>query len=305
MLGFHLSIRLELKFGTYLNSKLNGKENRKKEKKREKGKLTVGRSCLASLITMPAQPARPHASAPTDWWVLRALKPSAAPLTFSPGEWAWLARHFFPLANDRIELRFPHRNRRDRLCWPQQILHQTTRASFGLGLRFLRSCSSGYKSGAAPPQTMVRREEIKRGQGKKIAATMCIGRGCCSASPKSIADCPRTTPPTAPWSSTTCSAPSLLSWRIHHRSHAWTRLGPLDHADELTCRSGHGPCSALTADSFFPALVQNRIPSGAVHPLTGARSRWCVWLCRLRQVSGEDARRPLVCALADKIRSRG
>jgi hypothetical protein len=73
-----------------------------KRKKREKGKLTVGHSCLASLITMPAQPARPHASAPTDRWVLRALKPSAAPLTFSPGEWAWLARHFFPLALDRI-----------------------------------------------------------------------------------------------------------------------------------------------------------------------------------------------------------
>jgi hypothetical protein len=146
---------------------------------------------------------------------------------------------------------------------------------------------------------------IREGREKKIAATMCIGRGCCSASPKSIADCPRTTPPTAPWSSATSSAPSPLSWRIHHRSHAWTRLGPLDRADELTCRSGHGPCSALTADSFFPALVQNRIPSGAVRLLTGARSRWCVWLRRLRQVSGEDARRPLVCAPADRIRSRG
>jgi hypothetical protein len=29
MLGFHLCIRLELKFGTDLNSKLNGKENEK------------------------------------------------------------------------------------------------------------------------------------------------------------------------------------------------------------------------------------------------------------------------------------
>jgi hypothetical protein len=86
-LGFHLCIRLELKFGTDLNSRLNGKENRKKRKK-EKGKLTVGRFCLASLITMPAQPARPRASVPTDRWVLRALKPSAAPLTFAPGEWA-------------------------------------------------------------------------------------------------------------------------------------------------------------------------------------------------------------------------
>jgi hypothetical protein len=28
-LGFHLCIRLELKFGTDLNSKLNGKENEK------------------------------------------------------------------------------------------------------------------------------------------------------------------------------------------------------------------------------------------------------------------------------------
>jgi hypothetical protein len=39
MLGFHLCIRLELKFGTDLNSKLNGKEN----KKEIKGKLTCCR----------------------------------------------------------------------------------------------------------------------------------------------------------------------------------------------------------------------------------------------------------------------
>ena len=38
MLGFHLCIRLELKFGTDLNSKLNGKENRKKKKRK---KLTL------------------------------------------------------------------------------------------------------------------------------------------------------------------------------------------------------------------------------------------------------------------------
>jgi hypothetical protein len=168
-------------------------------------------------------------------------------------------------------------------------------------------CFAATVCGPRPPNRVVAMvlPWIREGREKKIAATMCIGRGCCSASPKSIADCPRTTPPTAPWSSATSSAPSPLSWRIHHRSHAWTRLGPLDRADELTCRSGHGPCSALTADSFFPALVQNRIPSGAVRLLTGVRSRWCVWLCRLRQVSGEDARRPLVCAPADRIRSRG
>jgi hypothetical protein len=54
-----------------------------------------------------------------------------------------------------------------------------------------------------------------------------------------------------------------------------------------------------------PHCVRAAVCRGAVRLLTGARSRWCVWLRRLRQVSGEDARRPLVCAPADRIRSRG
>ena len=51
------------------------------------------------------------------------------------------------------------------------------------------------------------------------------------------------------------SDPLPMSWRIHHRSYAWPRLGHRIRADELTCRSSHGPCSALTAGSFFPAHI--------------------------------------------------
>ena len=56
MLGFHLSIRLELKFGTYLNSKLNGKENKKKKRKEKLTCCRLGRNTAwsaqsATLVT--------------------------------------------------------------------------------------------------------------------------------------------------------------------------------------------------------------------------------------------------------------
>jgi hypothetical protein len=70
------------------------------------------------------------------------------------------------------------------------------------------------------------------------------------------------------------SDPLPMPWWIHHRSHAWTRLGPLDRADELTCRSGHGPCSALTADSF-PAphrLVSHQLRGHRIRPAASAQT---------------------------------
>jgi hypothetical protein len=81
---------------------------------------------------------------------------------------------------------------------------------------------------------------------------------------------------------------------IHHRSHAWTRLRPHVRADKLTYRSGHGPCSALTAGSFFPAphrlvshhLCGHRVPSSHVRPVV---SSWACaseapWLDRISPV---------------------
>jgi hypothetical protein len=81
---------------------------------------------------------------------------------------------------------------------------------------------------------------------------------------------------------------------IHHRSHAWTRLGPQVRADKLTCRYGHGPSSALIAGSFFPAphrlvshqLCGHRVPSSPVHLVI---SSWACapeapWLNRISSV---------------------
>ena len=74
MLGFHLCIRLELKFGTDLNSKLNGKEN-KKRNKRKTHLLSFGPK-YGLVGPSPPTPSPPN-PAPHSW-TARGLGPLAS-----------------------------------------------------------------------------------------------------------------------------------------------------------------------------------------------------------------------------------
>jgi hypothetical protein len=73
------------------------------------------------------------------------------------------------------------------------------------------------------------------------------------------------------------SDPLPMPWRIHHRSHAWPRPEHRVRADELTCRSGHGPCSALTTGSFFPASHRLASPQHDRAPTPANSSTSWLW----------------------------